>query len=585
MMITTMFSKSIPVIIAVVLAVCSGASHEKVLASGLTDSPTPETISVQKESAQSLSPDIIYNILVGEIALQRRNLDLAYAHQLKGADLARDAAAAERATMIALHRKNQAEALVAVRRWIKYAPKDVQARRMAVMLAIQSDAYEEALQQLKLLVQLREKQGQDGFVYAIAAVASGQDRQKALRLMRSLATGYKGNPRASYAVALAAIMAQSLEVAEREVRQTIKRKPDMARARVLLGRIYVERKDTAGAMRVMQQALDILPDSTVLRSAYARMLLDFDKPELAYRQFQKLHTLTPDDADVRFSLGVLSLRLDRRAQAKEHFAGLLKAKARVVDVSFYMGRIEEMEGRLDAAIAWYAKVDGGNYLFDAQIRTAGLLADQGDLPRARSMLGDMRTRMPERSVDLYMLEGEILRKHSTNDELVKLYGAALKEHPEDLDLLYARALSASNEGRVDILEQDIQVILRHKPDHADALNALGYTLADQTDRYQEALGYIKKALALKPDSPAILDSMGWVQYRMGNNKEALDYLRRAFEKIQDVEVAAHLGELLWVTGQQQEAQKILQDALKKHPGNKYLQRTIKRLGVPRTQHE
>ena len=207
------------------------------------------------------------------------------------------------------------------------------------------------------------------------------------------------------------------------------------------------------------------------------------------------------------------------------------------------------------------------------------MAAQGDLPRARSMLGDMRARMPKRSVDLYILEGEILRKHSTNDKVVELYNAALEEHPEDLDLLYARALSASVEGRVDILEQDILVILQRKPDHADALNALGYTLADQTDRYQEAFNYIKKALAIKPDSPAILDSMGWVQYRMGNNEEALGYLRRAFEKVQDVEIAAHLGELLWVTGQKEEAQKILHGALKKHPKNKYLQQAIKRLGI------
>ncbi len=579
MKITTLFNKFTPVTLVVALASCSSMAQEQGPSSVNKSGLTSNAVAVKTGVVQSLSPDIIYNILVGEIALQRRDLDQAYTHQLKGADLAQDAVAAERAARIALHQKDQVRALVAVKRWIEYAPEDAQARQMAVMLGIQSGSHEEALQHLRSLVQLHEQQEQDGFVYAVAAVASGQNRQLALRLIQSLAADYPDNPRASYAVAMSAVMARNLAVAEHAARQAIRQKSDMDRAHVLLGRIHMERKDTAGAMQAMQQALGISPDSMVLRSAYARLLVDMNKPELAYEQFQKLRSLAPDDADVQFSLGIISLQLDRRTQAAEHFSALIKAKKRVVGASFYMGRIEESEGRSDAAMVWYAKVKRGNYLFDAQARTAGLVAAKGDVPQARSMLGDLRAKMPKRSVDLFMLEGEILRKHSSNDLVVALYSAALKQHPDDLDLLYARALSASVDGRVDILEQDILIILERKPDHADALNALGYTLADQTDRYQEALDYIKKALAIKPDSPAILDSMGWVQYRMGNNEQALQYLRRAFKKLQDVEIAAHLGELLWVTGQKQEAQKILQGALKKSPDNKYLQQAIKRLGI------
>jgi len=579
MMITKLLNRSLSVVVAIILPVCSSAAQKDVQPAGHADKSTPEVVSAIKESVSSLSPDIIYNILVGEIALQRRNLGLAYAHQLKGADLAQDAVAAERATKIALHQKDQARALVAVKRWIEYAPENEQARQVAVMLNIKSGDSDSALQHLRSLVQLREKQSKDGFVRAVAAVTSGQDKQLALRLMLLLAADYQGNPMASYAVALSAVMAGDLEVAESEVRQAIRLKPDMDRAHVLLGRVFMERKDGDGAMQAMQQALEISPDSTVLRSAYARLLVDLDKPKLAFNQFEKLRSLMPDDADVLFSLGILAMQLDQRTQAAEFFTALIKNKKRVVDASFYMGRIEEMEGRLDTAISWYAKVKGGNYLFDARARTVGLVAAKGDVPGARSMLTQMRARMPKRSVDLFILEGEILRKHSTNDNVVELYSAALKDHPDDLDLLYARALSASVEGRVDILEQDIMLILKQKPDHADALNALGYTLADQTDRHQEALDYIKKALAIKPDSPAILDSMGWVLYRLGNNAEALRYLRRAFEKLQDVEIATHLMELLWVTGQKQEAREVLQGALKQHPENKYLRQAIKRLGI------
>ncbi len=578
-MINTLFSRTILIILTASVAACNSMQQKMALPSDAQDYSVLPPVAGGAVESTPLTPDIIYNILVGEIALQRQDLASAYSHQLKGAALAHDAVAAERATRIALHQRNYADAQVAVKRWIQFAPDDPQARQMAVMLYMQLKEYKLALQHLESLVRLREQEGKDGFAYAIAAVTSGGDRKQAVKLMQSLAASYQDNSRASYAVALTAVLAQQLDLAEREARRSIQYQPDMDKAYILLSRIYLERKDAAGAMQIMQDALNVLPDSTIIHSAYARLLVDLGKPELAYSQFQKLASLMPDDADVQFSLGVLALQLERYAQAEEHFNNLIKTGKRVDDASFYMGRIKEMDNKPKAAIDWYGRVKRGRYQFDAQVRTVSLVAGQGELQKARSMLSAMRTSMPKRSVDLYILEGELLRKYSTNEAVVELYNTALKVHPDDLDLLYARALSASAQGRVDVLERDIRTILKQKPDHADALNALGYTLADQTDRYQEALGYIQKALAIKPDSPAILDSMGWVQYRMGNNQEALRYLRRAFDKEQDAEIAAHLMELLWITGQKKEAQKILQGALKKTPDNKHLQQAIKRLGI------
>lgn len=574
-----MFGRTILIMLTATLAACNSVQYKIASTANGQDYSVLPPVADGVVGPSPLTPDIIYNILVGEIALQRQDLASAYAHQLKGAGLARDAVAAERATRIALYQKNYPDAMVAARRWIQFAPEDPQARQLAVMLFIQLRDYATAQIHLGSLVQLHEQQGQDGFAYAIAAVTSGGDRQQAVKLMQSLAAGYRDNPRAGYAVALTAVLAKQLDLAEREARRCIQLQPDMEKAYVLLSRIFLEKKDTAGAMQIMQDALNILPDSRIIRSAYARILVDLDKPEQAYSQFQKLAKLIPDDVDVQFSLGILALQLERREQAANHFTQLIQAGKRVDDASFYMGRIKELEDKPKAALDWYERVKDGRYQFDAQARMAGIVADLEDLPKARSMLSDLRATMPKRSVDLYMLEGELLRKYSTNEEVVRLYDAALKVHPDDLDLLYARALSASAQGRVDILERDILAILKVKPDHADALNALGYTLADQTDRYQEALGYIQRALTIKPDSPAILDSMGWVQYRMGNNKEALRYLRRAFDKEQDVEIATHLMELLWITGQKQEAQKVLQGALKKTPDSKYLQQAIKRLGI------
>jgi tetratricopeptide (TPR) repeat protein len=561
-----------------VLAVPGSAVGEHILSS-TKEGPRGLEKQVAAEFSPSLDTEIIYNILVGEIALQRQNFDLAYKHQLKSADLAKDAVAAERAAKIALYQKDRVGALKAIKSWIDFDPKSVNARQMAVMLYVQMGDSEAALRHLKLLVKLLEDDDQDGFVQAVVAVASGKDNELALKIMQSLVLDYKSNANARYAVALIAVMAKKLDVAENEIQQSIKIDPKLEKAHILLGRIYGERGDLVGAMNAMRQALEQVPESTALHSAYARLLIDLNKPKLAYQQFQRLSELVPDDVDVKLSLGIIALQLEKYKQATNYFNTLIQLKKRVDDASFYMGRIAEAENKQKVALEWYGKVADGKNLINAKARIVGLVAEQDGLEKARSMLSDMRSKMPESLIDLYIVEGSILRKHSTHDEVVELFDAALKEFPDNIDLLYARALSASALGRLEVMERDIRFILKHEPDHADALNALGYTLADQTDRYNEALGYIKKALAIKPGSPAILDSMGWVQYRLGNHEEALQYLRRAFDMVQDVEIAAHLGELLWVTGKKQEALKVIREALDKHPDNKYLLKTVKRLGI------
>lgn len=577
-MINSFINRAVFAVLALGMSVFVSAGDKQLL-SGVNGESQAQPPQPATNPAPSLSADAIYNILVGEIALQRQDLDLAYKHQLMGADLAKDAVAAERAVRIALHKKDQPGALEAIKRWIEFDPESIKARQIAVMLYMQSGNFDQAMTHLRSLVRPHDKGDKEIFSDAVAAVVSGDDRGLALKLMQSLVSDHASNAGARYAVALIAVMAKRLDVAESETRQAIKINPKMEKAHVLLSRILLERGDSSGAISAMRQALKGSPKSKALRSAYARLLIELDKPKLAYQQFSKLSKLSPDDVDIQFSLGILALQLERYKQAKTHFGALLQSKKRDMDACYYLGRIAELEHKPKAAMEWYGKVKHGNYTFDSQSRILALMADQGDLEKARAIIANMRKGMPDRAVDLYILEGDLLRKHSTHDKVVELYNTALKEHPENLDLLYVRALSASALGRVDILEKDIRFILKQKPDHADALNALGYTLADQTDRYQEALEYIKKALALKPDSPAILDSMGWVQYRLGNHKEALRYLRRAFDTMQDVEIAAHLGELLWVTGKKQEAQKVIHGALKKNPDNKYLLQAIKRLGL------
>jgi tetratricopeptide (TPR) repeat protein len=210
---------------------------------------------------------------------------------------------------------------------------------------------------------------------------------------------------------------------------------------------------------------------------------------------------------------------------------------------------------------------------------AALLAELGQLNSAREYLHQIGVENTKQDLQLYLLEGELLRRAGLYQEAGEFYDAALEALPDSHELLYARALNAERLDDLAKAESDLQRIISADPDNAQALNALGYTLADRTQRYDEALGYIRRALELQPDAPEILDSMGWVQYRLGNYPEALNYLRRAVETMPDAEIAAHLGEVLWVSGDQGAARVVWEEALKKEPAHDALLRTMKQFGL------
>ncbi len=527
---------------------------------------------------QPLTPDLIFNVLVGEIALQRGQLDLAYDRQLDAATLAHDAASAERAARIAIYKQDYPRALAALNRWVEFSPDDLPAHTLAVVVAMHVEDEGLALKHLRQAVTLVEAQGEDGLLHAAAALSQAKKEALALKLMQRLVLDYPDDPRAGYALALIAVVAKQFPLAESEVRKVLQQRPKMVKAYVLLARILITTGDKDGARKVLRDAVGRFAKEKTLRTAYARLLLDMDEYEPAYDQYLKLSRESPEDPEVLLSLGILALQLERHAAARKHLHELIRLEEMVDAAFFYLGRSAEMEHKSDQAIAWYRQVkQGQDLLVDAQTRIARLYVKRGDLARAHDLLQTLRKQMPARAVQLYMLEGEILQPTSDPEKVLALYALALTEHPDDENLLYARALYRASHGMVAEAEQDLLLVIIADPDNADALNALGYILVEHTERYQKGLSYIERALALSPESPAILDSMGWAKFRLGNNQEALQYLQRAYKQLPDSEIAAHLGEILWVSGDRIAAQKVWREALEKWPDSDYLLRTIKRL--------
>jgi tetratricopeptide (TPR) repeat protein len=537
---------------------------------------SPAALPFEAPASGGLSAGLVFNTLVAEVAVQRGDMQTAYAYYLQGARMSADPYSAEQAVRIGIYLKDIQKALVAVEQWVQLAPEHLPGRALGVMLYMQADQLDRAFEQLQLLVTISEEQGEDGFMRAVAAVSQVGDRHAGLELIRRLVAAHGDDPRARYALALAAVGAEEYAEAEAEVRKLVDTYPERPKAQALLASILRSRGNLRGALQVLETALEEAPADRILLMAYARLLVEAEELEAAYQQFRRLEASVGGDTDITYTLGILALELKRWDEGRAYLLQLFDSGRRGDEAAFYIAHSYEQEGDLDRALDWYGRVMGGNQRIEAQVRASILLGRRGELDEARALLRELRTTARHRSVELFLVEGEILREGERYEEVMALFNQALREIPGNSELLYARAMNAAAMGRFDVLEQDLQAILQQNPKHADALNALGYTLADKTERFQEALGYIEQALALKPDSPAILDSMGWVQYRLGRHEVSLRYLRRAMELMPDAEIAAHLGEVLWVTGDQEQARKIWREALERDPHSKPLQEAIKR---------
>jgi len=246
-------------------------------------------------------------------------------------------------------------------------------------------------------------------------------------------------------------------------------------------------------------------------------------------------------------------------------------------VRFYLGQVSEEQKRWPDALQWYAEVTRGEQFMPAQIRSAQVLSKQGDLDGARKFLRNVNAANSDQRVQLIIAEAQLLREANQPKAAFEVVERGLDTLPDQPDLLYDYAMLAEKLERVDLLESSLRKVIKLRPDHAHAYNALGYSLADRNERLDEAKELIETALKLAPDDSFIIDSMGWVLYRQGKTEEALKQLQRAYAGRQDPEIAAHLGEVLWVLGRRSEAQKVWDEALSKTPSNDVLVKTVQRL--------
>ena len=522
-----------------------------------------------------LTEDILFKVLIAEIAGHRGKIDTATNYYLDLARKTLDPAIIERATRIAVYARDDEASYEAASLWVDVDPKNPDPHQILTVMYLRQNNLNEALRHLEIILDASEGEFDQKLWMVANFLGSEEDKSMVIELMENLMDKHMNDVDALYAYAHVSSRMGDIKRAESLFEKILELKPENEAATMAYIALLQRKGDINKALNWLKSTLKIHKDNFDLRMAYARLLTDAKRFDEARNQFELLYNKTPDNTDLLYALGLLSLQENQLTKSEKYFKRLIELKKHIFDANYYLGRIAEEKNELDKANNFYHSVHDGENYFDAFIRISLIFAKQGDIEKALTNIRSIEKPKDAHRNILIQAECEILIEEKRFEEALDVFNKAIQEqsHP---DLLYSRAMLAEKINRFDILETDLVSIIGKDPDNATALNALGYTLADRDERLDDAYDYIKRAYELSPGDFYILDSMGWVLYRLGRLDEAIDFLQKAFDLRNDPEVAAHLGEVHWIMGNKQAAKAVWETALQDTPADDRLLKVIER---------
>lgn len=522
-----------------------------------------------------MTPDLMYAIMLAEVAVKRGNMDVAVDAYLYATEFTHDKDIAERATSLAIIAKRHKDALKAARIWEQAQPDNKELKHVLALVYLRNGDLDASQRYIERIF-AEAKSPRQVFEQLSKVLAGEENRTAVLELMGRLVDKYKKLPEAHLAYAKLALTANQQQSALKSLSRAIKLRPNWWQVYDLRSRIYVQQGKWPQAEKSLKKAIKRRPKDLRLGLRYARLLFQQGKYKQSKAQFKRILKRRPNDPGVLFPLGLLNMQQQRFNEAAKQFRQLVSMGQRVEDASYYLGMIAERDERLEEAKNWYRNVRSGEHVYAALRRFTLLKMEDQGLEATLQYLQRLSFESGGGKVRLLQLEAEVLTTAREYKRAFAVYSRALDSYPDAIDLLYSRSILAERLNKPDVMEGDLRHILKLDPDNADAMNALGYSWADQDRHLKEAYRLIQRAHKLKPDSGPILDSLGWVLYRLGRLEEAESYLQRAYNLLGDAEVAAHLGEVYWELGRQKEARKVWNEAAKREPKDEILQRVMKK---------
>ncbi len=566
--------------------------------------PAPAASAPEPVRNSAMDAPLFYQLLVGEMELRSGQAGVAFQVLLDAARRTGDEELFQRVINIALQARAGDQALIAAKAWRDAKPKSQAAHQMVIQLLALLNRPADVTEVLRSLLEISPAEQRAGVLASLPRLFQrAAEPKQVLRALEPLLRAQAQSPQNPQAreIALAVLARFYANAGEsrralEQTRTLLQQTPESDDAmQMALDLMPTEPEAEA----LVQTRLSASPDNHALRLAYGRALARAQRPAEAAQQFRSVTEVSPASSPAWFALGALELDLkhpeaadtalreylrllDSATAAAATDANAAEAEGSTVNEArqqafLMLAQAAEMRADLKSAEAWLSKVDSPQRQIETRYRRASLLARQGQLNEARKLLQALPESSPEELRAKLMAESQLLRERQQWKSAYEVLASANERLPNDPDLIYEQSMMAEKLGRLEEMETLLKRVIAIKPDHHHAYNALGYSLAERNIRLPEARELIAKALSFSPSEPFILDSMGWVEYRLGNLPESLRLLRKAYLARPDAEIAAHLGEVLWASGEHSEAKRIWQEGLTREPKNEALIDTLKRL--------
>jgi len=537
----------------------------------------PKEKSPQKIEKTAIDPDVLFMLMTAELAGQRGQFDIAIEGYTEAAKKAHDPKLAERAAMIAMYIKDGYKTNETVQLWLSLDGNNLTARKIAalsalkmgdkqaaaehfkVMLAVDMAGFEVALQELAAAFQ---KDGKVGLVYDVLETLANQSPNQAeIYFMQSLL----------------AMQMNDKGLAERKIEQALAAHPGWDKALMFQAQIAVFSGDLTKAKSLLKDAIGKYPTNAKISKMLAQVLIKDKEYEAALEVYQGLIASDTKDLESKFAEALVYYQLDKDGKAEAIFESLMDQPEWKYQALFYRGKLAEKQGDIKQALVWFNKVVEGPLVFDAAVAGISLLAKDKQYAEADQRIAQVQSKFPKQKPQLILVQAELYNQQKQYERAFNVLTDALLDFPDQKEFLYTRALIAERLDKAALVEADLKKILAVEPDNVESLNALGYTLLNQPSRYADAELYLQRALNLEPNSAVVIDSYGWLQFKLGHAEKALSYLQQAYERQQENEIASHLIEVLSSLGRQGEAKELFDKAINAAPDDEYLLNIKRRL--------